>query len=253
MINFGRKTVGILGVRVDDLTFGRALNIAERLAKSPGVSTIFTPNPEIIMEARKDQKFREILNSASVSIADGIGVVVAAKILGTPLPGRVSGFDLASALLENLRPAGAKIFLLGGMPGVPEKAKINIERKYPGITVCGAACGYFSKVEEDAIIEKINDSGAQILFVCMGAPLQEKWIFRNKNRLNVNLCAGLGGAVDVWAGNVRRAPETIVNLNLEWFYRALVQPKRFNRLAKIPKFLLAVAREKFAGRLEKNS
>ncbi|MBR5155696.1 MAG: WecB/TagA/CpsF family glycosyltransferase [Clostridia bacterium] len=239
-----RNTVNVLGVNVDKVTFDEALDIAEGLVRTEGVSAIFTPNPEIIMCAKEDEKLREILNSAELCTADGIGVVYGAKILGDPVPERVAGFDLTCALLERLAKTGEGVFLFGAKPQVAERAKANLEKKYPGIVISGTRNGYFKPQDEDEIVEEINKSGAKVLLVCLGAPKQEKWIAKHKGMLKVNLCLGVGGTLDVLAGEVKRAPEIFIKLNLEWAYRILKNPSRIGRFMALPKFVIEALKEK---------
>lgn len=239
-----RKTVNILGVNVDKLTFGETLEKATGLLKSEGASAIFTPNPEIVMMAKEEPEMRDILNSADICTADGIGVVYGSKILGDAVPERVPGFDLACALFERISKTGEGVFLFGAKPGVAEIAKQNIEEKYPGIVVSGTHDGYFKPEDEDRIVEEINASGAKLLLVCLGAPKQEKWIAKYKNRLEVALCMGVGGTLDVLAGTAKRAPEIFIKLNLEWAYRILKNPSRIGRFAALPRFALEVLKEK---------
>lgn len=239
-----RKTIDILGVNVDSITFDDAVEKANGLVNSDGVSMIFTPNPEIIMCAKDDPELKDILNSADICTADGIGVVYASKILKHPVPERVAGFDLVCALLGRLAKSGEGVFLFGSKPGVAETAKANLAEKYPGINVVGTHDGYFKPEDEPGIVEKINASGAKLLLVCLGAPKQEKWIAKHKNDLNVGLCMGVGGTLDVLAGTAKRAPKIFIKLNLEWFYRLLKQPSRIGRFAALPKFVVAVKKSK---------
>lgn len=239
-----RNTVNVLGVNIDKVTFDEALNIAENLAKTQGVSAIFTPNPEIIMCAKDDREMREILNSADLCTADGIGVVYGAKILGDPVPQRVAGFDLTCALIERLSATGDGIFLFGAKPGVAEEAQKRLKEKYPGIVVSGTHNGYFKEEDEREIVEEINKSGAKVLLVCLGAPKQEKWIAKHRENLKVNLCMGVGGTLDVLAGTAKRAPEIFIKLNLEWLYRLLKNPSRIGRFAALPKFVIEVVKNK---------
>ncbi len=239
-----RNTVNVLGVNVDKVTFDEAVNIAEELAKGEGVSAIFTPNPEIIMAAKEDGELCEILNSADLCTADGIGVVYGAKILGDPVPHRVAGFDVTCALLERLSKTGEGIFLFGAKPGVAEIAKARLEEKHPGIVISGTRNGYFTAGDEDGIVEQINKSGAKVLLVCLGAPKQEKWIAKHRSALKVNLCMGVGGTLDVLAGTAKRAPEIFIKLNMEWIYRLLKNPSRIGRFAALPKFVVEVIKNK---------
>ncbi len=242
-----RNTASILGVNVDKVTFDEALSTAESLLNGDGVSAIFTPNPEIIMQAREDAELMEILNSAQLCTADGIGVVYGAKILGTPVPQRVAGFDLVCALLEKISKSGQGVFLFGAKPGVADMAKAELEKKYPGIVISGTRNGYFKPEEEEEIVEEINGSGADLLLVCLGAPKQEKWISAHKDSLKVKLCMGVGGTLDVLAGVAQRAPEVFIKLNLEWAYRIIKNPSRIGRFAALPKFAIQVFKRRFFG------
>ncbi len=240
-----RDTIEILGVKIDKITAAYALKKAEQMVRKPGVSVIFTPNPEIVMAAHKDPKFKEILNSADMCTPDGIGVVYAAKMLGTPVPERVAGFDLVCGLLEGLRKTGEGVFLFGAKPGVAETAREKLAEKYYGLNIAGVQNGYFSDSDNDDIIRKINESGAKLLLVCLGAPKQEKWIYDNKDKLtDVTLCMGVGGALDVFAGVAKRAPEIFIKCNLEWLYRFCKNPSRLGRFKTLPKFILTVKNDK---------
>ncbi len=238
-----RDTVTILGVRIDKITAEYALKKAERFVRAEGVSVIYTPNPEIVMAAYADPSFCKILNDADLCTPDGIGVVYASRMLHNPVPERVPGFDLTCGLLKSIAKTGEGVFLFGAKPGVAETAKKNLEQKYPGLNVCGTHDGYFKTEDEDGIIDAINQSGAKLLLVCLGAPKQEKWIAAHKDALRVNLCMGVGGALDVFAGTVKRAPEFFIKCNLEWLYRFIKQPSRLNRFAALPKFMLTVKKE----------
>ncbi len=235
-----RNTVEILGVKIDKITAADALKKAEELVRTEGVSAIFTPNPEIVMAGYEDPAFCEILNSADICTPDGIGVVYASRMLKDPVPERVAGYDLTCALLDSISKTGEGVFLFGAKPGVAETAKENLQKKYTGLVVSGTHDGYFKEEESDGIVEEINNSGAKLLLVCLGAPKQEKWIAANRDKLKVNLCMGVGGAIDVFAGNVKRAPDIFIKLNLEWLYRFCKQPSRFKRFGALPKFMIIV-------------
>lgn len=239
-----RETVNILGVHIDKITADYALKKAERYVRTPGVSTIYTPNPEIVMAAYEDPSFCEVLNAADLCTPDGIGVVYAARMLHDPVPERVAGFDLACGLLKSISKTGEGVFLFGAKPGVAETAKRRLEEQYPGLVVSGTHDGYFSPEDEPEIVEEINQSGAKLLFVCLGAPKQEKWIHKYKDSLAVNLCMGVGGALDVFAGNVKRAPDIFIKCNLEWLYRFCKQPSRLGRFMALPKFMLTVKKSR---------
>ncbi len=238
-----RTTVTILGVHVDKITAADAVNKAEELLHTDGVSAIYTPNPEIVMAAYNNPEFLEILNRADLCTADGIGVVYASRMLKDPVPERVAGFDLTCALLSRIAKTGESVFLFGAKPGVAERAKENLEKTYPGLQVAGCRNGYFTPEDDADIVAQINQSGAKLLLVCLGAPKQEQWIDSHRDKLNVNLCMGVGGSLDVFAGEAKRAPKFFIQCNLEWLYRLLKQPSRIGRYAALPKFILTVKKE----------
>lgn len=238
-----RDVVNILGVNIDNITAAEALDKAEQLVKSDGVSVIYTPNPEIVMAAYEDSEFCGVLNSADMCVPDGIGVVYGSRIIGKPLPERVAGFDLSMGLMERMSKFGGRVFLFGSKPGVADEAAEKLTQKYPGIEIAGTRNGYFADSDEEEIVNEINSSNADLLMVCLGAPKQEKWINKYKDRLNVKLCIGAGGSLDVVAGNVKRAPEIFIKLNLEWFYRLCKQPSRIGRFMALPKFILTVKKK----------
>lgn len=235
-----RDRVEILDVKVDRVTFDRALDIAESFVKEEGVSTIFTPNSEIVMCAQRDAELMEILNNADMCTADGVGIVYGSRILKDPVPERVAGFDLVCGLLERLAKTGDGVFFFGAKPGVAEAAKAKMEEKYPGLSVVGCRNGYFKPKDEVDIVRQINESGAKLLLVCLGAPKQEKWITAHKDELKVNLCMGVGGTLDVFAGVAKRAPKILIKFNLEWAYRIIKNPSRIGRFMALPKFVIKV-------------
>lgn len=235
-----REIVEILGVKIDKLTADYALKKAIRYLDTPDISVIFTPNPEILVAAAEDPDFRRVLNTADLCTADGIGVVYASRMLKNPVPERVTGYDLARGLLQHCSQTGDGVFLFGAKPGVAEKAKAKLEAEMPGIRIVGTQHGYFTAEEDQGIVEQINQSGARLLLVCLGAPKQEKWIDAHRGQLHVSLCMGLGGALDGFAGEVKRAPKFFIKCNLEWLYRLCKQPSRFKRYGALPKFMMMV-------------
>ena len=166
-----------------------------------------------------------------------MGVIYAAKILGRPLRARVPGIDFAAALLARVAGTGKRLFLLGAAPGVAELAAVNLRAAYPGLVVCGFHDGYFK--EDRPVADAIREARADLVFVCLGAPKQEKWIAANGAAAGARLYVGLGGSLDVFAGKVERAPESFQRLGLEWLYRLLKQPSRIGRMAKLPLFLVS--------------
>ena len=167
---------------------------------------------------------------------DGAGVVLAAKIRKTPLKQKVAGFDFATNLLPILAEKGTKLYLLGSKPGIAETAAEKMRLAAPGLAICGTHDGYFQ--DETAVVEEINRSGAEVLFVCLGAPKQEIFMFAHREKFTtVRLMAGLGGTLDGFAGTVKRAPDWMIRMKLEWFYRLIKQPSRLGRMMRLPKYI----------------
>ncbi len=242
--------INIRGVMFDNLTLAETVSlISDRLQKGEKTA-VFTPNSEIVQACIENPALYTVINSAEVICPDGIGVIKAAKILKTPLKEKVAGIEVGERLIASLADGSKSIFFLGGKPGadgnpsVAELAAEKMAEKYPGIRVVGTNDGYFAKegAETDAVIQKVNESGADVLFVCLGAPAQEKWIYANRDRLNVTVMLGLGGSLDGYAGTVKRAPRIFIRLGLEWFYRLLCEPWRFRRMMKLPKFYFGTLR-----------
>ena len=232
----------IMGVTFDDLTLEEAVRTGESLAAAPGFSYVVTPNPEIVTMARQEPDYQEILNRADLVLPDGIGVVYAAKILGHPLSGRVPGIDFAAGLLARMAQNGTRLFLLGAKPGVAEQAAQNLKKSYPNLVICGTNDGYFQ--DSAPVVEKIRAAEADAAFVCLGAPKQERWMAEYGPQTGAKLMVGLGGVLDVYAGNVKRAPAFWQKAGLEWFYRLLHQPSRLGRMAKLPLFLVEAAKHR---------
>lgn len=232
--------VNILGVNVDMVNISQAVDVIMDFFNEDKLHSIFTPNSEIIMRAYKDEEFCKLLNNASLLTADGIGVVYASKILKKPISERAAGYDIACKVLEKINYTDHKLFLFGGKPGVAEEAKENLLKKYPALNIVGIRNGYFKAEEEEAIVEEINNSGADIVFVCLGAPKQEQWIDRHKDKLKVRVAMGIGGSLDVFAGRAERAPEFFCKTGLEWFYRLCKEPWRIGRMMELPKFGMTV-------------
>lgn len=233
-----RKKINILGAKVDCITMDEAKNIAMSFLDSDGRKIIYTPNSEIILYASRNDDFMEKLNRADLMIADGIGVVYGAKMLGEKLPERVAGFDLLKEIFPLMAERGKSLYLLGSKPGIAEKAGENILKDYPGIKIAGTHDGYFK--DDAPIIEDINEKKPDLLLVCLGFPKQEEWICQNRDKLDVKAMIGAGGCLDVFSGTVERAPEFYCKHGLEWFYRLKKEPWRFKRMTALPIFALKV-------------
>lgn len=240
--------VNIRGVYFDNLTLDETVELILSRLNKGGKTAVYTPNSEIVQACIEDNALYDIINSAEVVCPDGIGVVKAAKILKTPLKGKVAGIEVGEKLIASLTDGSKSIFFMGGKPGIAEKAAEELSKKYPGIKIAGTNDGYFKKEgeENDRVIAKINESGADVLFVCLGAPTQEKWIYANRDRVCASVMLGLGGSLDGYAGTVKRAPKLFIKLGLEWFYRLLCEPWRIKRMMKLPKFYFGTIKYKFS-------
>lgn len=234
------EKVNILGVKVDMVTIPEAADKIMEFLNEDGMHEVYTPNSEIIMVAYKDQEFADILNKASLLTADGIGVVYASRILKKPIKERAAGYDIACKVLEKINYTDHSLFLFGGKPGVAETAEKNLKAKYPGLKIAGTRNGYFKPEDEPEIVKQINESGADLIFVCLGAPKQEKWINTHRDELKTKVAMGIGGSLDVFAGTAERAPEFFCKTGLEWFYRLCKEPWRAGRMAQLPVFGMTV-------------
>lgn len=204
---------------------------------------VCTVNPEFIMIAKHDVNFRNILRRADLGIPDGVGLLWAARQRGEPLPERVTGSDGVPRIAGMAAKHGWRLFLLGAAPGVADKAAEVLRTRYPGVQIAGVFSGSPAPDEEDAIVERVNASGADILFVAYGAPEQDKWIARNLPRLQTRVAMGVGGSLDFIAGIIPRAPLWMQRAGLEWLYRLYLQPSRIGRMMRLPRFVLAILRE----------
>lgn len=237
--------LNVMGVGFDNVTMDEALEQAQALMAQPGASYVVTPNAEIVYEAMHDEELCKLINGADLVLPDGAGVVLASKLLKTPLKEKVAGVDFADNLLEVLARTGGSAYLLGSKPGVAELAAEKMLAKHPGLTICGMADGYFK--DEVQVVAKINEAKPDFLFVCLGAPKQELFMVNHQQELEVKLMAGLGGSLDSFAGTVKRAPKWMIRLSLEWLYRLIKEPKRFKRMLRLPKFLWAVCLKRIGG------
>ena len=237
--------IEILGVPFDNITKSEAVEHAFKLQTEHKAYYVVTPNPEIVMLAKDNADMLSAVKDAELVIADGIGVIYGAKILGTPLKDRIPGIDFTGALMAKMNEEGRSLFLFGAKPGVAEKAAENLAAKFPGIKIVGTNDGYFK--DDEPIIEKINAAKPDLMLVCLGAPKQELWMQKNAPRLDVGIMVGAGGSLDVFAGVVERAPEVWQRLGLEWLHRLLKEPRRIGRMMKLPKFIFAVIFSRFRG------
>ncbi len=238
----------ILGVPFSNISPDEAIDKVIACLDGKGKSMIFTPNPEMVMEARKNKEFMEILNSSTMNVPDGIGIVYASRLTSSPIRERVAGYDMLLGVFERIKNTGRTVYFFGSAPGIADRAKKAIEERFKGIKIVGTANGYFDEEREKEIIAEINSLKPDLLLVGIGFPRQEKWIYNNIKKLNIRAAVGVGGSFDGWCGNVPRAPEFFIKHNLEWFYRLIKQPSRIGRMMQLPLFMLVVIRSRIFGR-----
>ena len=236
----------ILGVAFDNLTIEEAAARSMSLLEEDAPHMAVTPNAEIVQYARAHADFAALLARADLVLPDGIGVVHASRILGRPLKGRCPGIDYAGALMNAMAGTPRRLYLLGAKPGVAQAAADNLRAAHPGLTICGVHDGYFQ--DSDAVAAEIRTAAADGVFVCLGSPKQEQWMAQYGAATGARLLIGLGGSLDVFSGQVRRAPKAFQKLGLEWFYRLCTQPSRIGRMAKLPLFLCSAAAARIRGK-----
>ncbi len=238
-------TVKILGAQIAGLDMMETLCQIDLLISDKGkMHHIITLNAEILYRAQTDAELLRIINAAALVTPDGSGIVWAIeKLTGTHVE-RVTGVDLMMNLCEQAHHTGWRLFFLGGKPGVAEEAGAKLSERFDGLDIAGIRHGYFNEQEEADIIHEINASGADILFVAMGAPRQEFWLDQHREDLQVPVAIGIGGSLDVAAGKVKRAPHWMQKTGVEWLWRLCREPWRIKRMLALPKFMRLVAKEK---------
>lgn len=234
----------VLGVPVDAATFDSLLKtITCWVASRDRLHQICTVSPEFVMLAQDNADFMAVLRQADLCVADGVGLLFAARYLGHPLPERVTGSDGVPLIAQRAAREGWRLYLLGAAPGVAEQAAARLTGQNPGLQIAGVYAGSPAPAEADAIIERVNASRADILLVAYGAPRQDLWIAQHRDRLAVPVAMGVGGTFDFIAGIVPRAPRWMRRAALEWLYRLVRQPWRWRRMLRLPRFVWAVLRE----------
>jgi len=234
--------VTILGVPVHPVTYDDFLECVARFIAESRPRQICTANPEFVMTAQQRPDFMAVLQSADLVLADGVGVLWAARRLGRPLPERVTGSDGVYLLAERAARAGWRLFLLGAQPGVAEKTAEILQTRYPGLIIAGTWPGSPDDNDYPEIARRIQTASPDILLVAYGAPQQDVWIARHKDDLGVPVSIGVGGAFDHVVGVQKRAPAWLIRLNLEWLWRLITQPWRWKRQVQLPKFVWLVVR-----------
>jgi len=244
------KQVLLCNAIIDNVSYGEAINMIINLVEIKKSSYVVTPNVDHVMRLQKDEEFVKIYKNAALHLCDGIPLLWAAKWLGMSLKEKISGSDLFPGLCRVAYKEGYRIFFLGGKIGAVSESRKILEIRYPGIQICGAYCppiGFENDIDENnKIVEMIKAVKPDILFVGVGSPKQEKWIYRHKEELQVPVSIGIGATFDFVSGMVKRAPIWMQKSGLEWFWRLMMEPKRLWKryLIDDPVFFWLVLKQK---------
>lgn len=248
------RRVRIGGVPIDALTLEEAIDAVDQLVARRRGGSVFTPNVDHIVLCQDDAALRAAYQAASLSLVDGMPVLWASRLLGRPLPEKVSGSDLVVPLARHGAARGWKFFLLGGAPGVAERAKKRLEDDIEGIRVVGTLAPSIDMRARSAtradVVGVVRDSGADVVFVGLGAPKQELWIHESVEALRPAVMLGIGATLDFLAGAVPRAPAWMSRGGLEWLYRLAREPRRLWKryLVRDPRFVAVLIEELLQGR-----
>lgn len=231
------ESIDILGVRVDDATYDDLLAAVDRFVASGRPHQVVTLNPEMLVAAHDDPAFRSGLARSDLNVADGVGLMLAARLLGHPLRQRVTGSDGIYHLARHSARQGYRVYFLGAGPGVADAAAQRLATAYPGLDVAGTYAGSPADEESATVIARVRAARPDLLLVAYGVPAEEKWIARHRDALGVPVMMGVGGSFDFVAGVTRRAPPWMRRLGLEWLHRLLREPWRWRRQLALPRFL----------------
>lgn len=239
-------TQDIMGIRFVATTFAHTMGTLTAHIDSGDKIRVITANPEIVMHARRDPTLAHILNDVDYVTPDGVGILIAGKILKQPIPERITGVELTTALLAYADAQQLRVYLVGATPDVMASADARIRAQYPRIDL-RTHHGYFDTKTEQDILADIRSHTPHILLVGLGAPRQELWLSTHRDHLHYNVAIAVGGVFDVLAGKVRRAPLLWQRLGLEWLYRLIQQPRRIGRMLALPTFILTVLHKRIWG------
>ena len=243
----------VLGCRVDAVGRDAAAARIAALACGPEPSLVVTLGVEMVMEAQRNEAFRRAINGAALVTCDTIGLLLASRIRGGPLAERVTGVELVDALAARSAASGdLRLYLLGGRGDTAQRAAEALRARYPGARIAGARNGYFSPDQSAAVAAEIRAGGANVLLAGLGSPKQELWLAEHLAATGCSVGIGIGGSLDVFAGNVARAPALVQRAGLEWAYRLAREPRRWRRQLALPRFALAALGEAAGDRKERN-
>lgn len=246
-----RKYVNILGIEVPTwLTINSVIEEAVNAINESKKITIASVNPELLVTARDNKSLHSFLKGSDIRLPDGIGVVMASKMLGNPIRERVAGIEVMEALIRSAAKNKQKVFFFGAQPGVATLAAKKLVERYPGFiydTYAGFENG--EPIENyDVVIDRINEYSPDYLFVALGGGKQEQFIVDNIDKLNTRIFMPVGGSFDIFSENSKRAPRVLRSHGFEWLYRLYKQPTRIGRQASLVKFIVIVINERYGKR-----
>ncbi len=236
--------ISILGVGVDAVTMQTAMQTIESFIEKKTPHIVVTADASGIVAAQHDQEWMDILTHADLVTPDSIGILWAAKKVGSPLQERVSGVDLVDEICRLSSEKGYRIYFLGAGPGIAELAASKMQLRHPGVNIVGTHDGFFAREDEPNLVQRISELKPDILFTAMGIPKQEKFIAKHLYEIAASVNMGVGGSFDVWSGNVKRAPKMIQKLHLEWLWRTISNPKKWRKAMNLPVFWWKVTTSK---------
>ncbi|OEH92179.1 WecB/TagA/CpsF family glycosyltransferase [Bacillus solimangrovi] len=241
------RYVSILGVPFLYTTMKQMTNRVVQHWEAGEKSFIITANPEIVMKAYEEKSYMDLVQQSDYVVADGIGVVKGAQLLGTPLPERVAGYDLMHELFKKANEDSRSVYMLGAGKDVIGEAVEAVKKQYSNVNIVGSHHGFFD-IHDESIVNEIKDSGADLILVALGCPRQEQWIAQHMGSFSKGVFIGVGGSFDVLAGKVERAPMIWQKMNAEWLYRLVKQPSRWKRMMALPRFAGEVVKHKVTKR-----
>lgn len=241
------ESVSLLGIRIDCLSMGEAIEDFERYIAEKRPHHVVTADASMVVTARRDSELAAIVQKADLVTPDGAGLLWASKLLGRPILHRVSGVDLVAELARLSARKGYRLYFLGAAPGVADAAAQNLRERFAGAQIVGTRHGFFTPADEAGIVDDIAKAQPDVLLVAFGIPKQEKFIDRHKDALGVPILIGVGGSFDVYSGRVKRAPKWMQNRGLEWLYRLWQNPRKLGKVMTLPQFALLAIRARLTG------
>jgi N-acetylglucosaminyldiphosphoundecaprenol N-acetyl-beta-D-mannosaminyltransferase len=238
------KRINVLETPIDRLNTDEVLEAIEAFIKDRTPRMVVTADASGLICSQSDAEFRHIIQLADLVTPDSEGVLWAARRKGTPFPERVSGVDLVDNLCALSAQKGYGVFFLGAAPGVAEMAAEKMKLRHPGCNILGTRHGYFPADSDDVVAREVAEFKPDILFVAMGIPRQEKFIYNTREIIKAPVALGVGGSLDVFSGKAKRAPVFVQKMKLEWLWRLLLNPKKISKCKALPVFVWQVLKSK---------